>query len=184
MALRLITGPVNPVTLAEAKAQCRANDAEDDLIAIYMASAMEHIDGRNGVLGRAIATQTWELSYDAFPAGPIELPLPPLQSVTSIAYYDADGVLRTLDPTEYVVDTESDPGWVAPADSWPATYDTLNAVRIRFVAGYETTPAPVRAAMLLLTGELYAHREGSVEAALTRNPAVERLLFPFKVLRP
>lgn len=186
MKLRLITAATNPVTLAEAKTHLRADDgtAEDSVIEVYLAAALAHVDGRDGILGRAVAEQTWEVSYDAFPDDAIVLPLPPLRSVTSIVYDDADGVEQTLAPAAYLVDTASEPGRVTPVDEWPATADTPGAVRVTFVAGYATTPAAIKAAILLLVGDLYAHREAAIDSKLAENPSVNRLLFPYRMLTP
>jgi len=191
MNLKLITAPaVEPVDLTLAKAHCRVtNSAEDTLLTHYIEAARLTVDGRAGVLGRALITQTWELVLDCFPSEFIRLPLPPLQSVTSIKYLDPDGVEQTLDSARYLVDNASQPGGVVvDADGWPATDDTANAVRIRFVAGYGATaasvPAPIRSAILLTVGDLYENRQGQQKDALNGNPAVDSLLWPYRMLTP
>ena len=45
----------------------------------------------------------------------------------------------------------------------------------------DTAPAPVKAATLLLVGDLYANREALVERPLSKNPTFERLLNPYRV---
>lgn len=44
-----------------------------------------------------------------------------------------------------------------------------------------TAPAPVKAAGLLLVGDLYSNREALVERPLSKNPTFERLLNPYRV---
>ena len=44
-----------------------------------------------------------------------------------------------------------------------------------------TAPAPVKAACLLLVGDLYSNREALVERPLSKNPTFERLLNPYRV---
>lgn len=44
-----------------------------------------------------------------------------------------------------------------------------------------TAPAPVKAACLLLVGDLYSNREALVERPLSKNPTFERLLQPYRV---
>lgn len=44
-----------------------------------------------------------------------------------------------------------------------------------------TAPAPVKAAALLLVGDLYSNREALVERPLSKNPTFERLLNPYRV---
>lgn len=41
-------------------------------------------------------------------------------------------------------------------------------------------PASIKAAALLYIGELYENREGSTEIELKENPAVMRLLYPYR----
>lgn len=186
-ALRLIVAPTEtPVTLAEAKTHLRiTDDAEDAIVALYLAAAVANIDGKLGRLGRALVTQTWELVCDRLPYGAIELPLGPLQSVVSIKYRDASGDEQTLPPSYYAVDTASDPGRVSPIGNWPAT---TGEVVIRYVAGYgglASVPAAIKAAILLMVGDLYENRETSIVGA-TRvdNPTVDSLLFPYRRLTP
>lgn len=186
MALQRIAAPAaEPVSLAEAKVHLRViHDAEDASISRMIRAAREHLDGRDGILGRALVTQTWELVMDSFPVGPIQIPLPPLQSITSVKYLDADGQEQTLATSDYVVDVASEPGWIAPVDVWPVTFDTVNAVRIRFVAGYgdaSAVPAALAQAILLAVGDLWANRQTGVDRPLTQNPAFDSLVFPYRV---
>ena len=45
----------------------------------------------------------------------------------------------------------------------------------------DTAPAPVKAAAMLLVGDLYSNREALVERPLSKNPTFERLLNPYRV---
>lgn len=166
MALKLKTPPaVDPVTLAEAKAYCRVDHADDDvLIASLIKAATAHCDGNRGVLGRAIINQEWELYYDAFPAEALKIPLGPLVAVTSVEYaHPATGVMTVWPSANYEVDLASWEGWIVPVDQWPDTKDTINAVRITFTAGHGSTasaaPADIKQAILTLVAHWYAHRE-------------------------
>lgn len=190
MTLKLITAPTSePVTVTDAKAHLNVIGSDQDtLITAYTAAARQHLDGRDGILGRALMPQTWELVLDAFPCGAVRIPLPPLQSVTSIKYLDAAGVEQTLSTSAYAVDADGEPGWVSPVSTWPQTFPTINAVRIRFVAGYadETAvPKGLWAAILLMVGDLYENREavtGDARAAYVDNPTVDRLIAPYRML--
>ena len=46
----------------------------------------------------------------------------------------------------------------------------------------DTAPAPIKAAALLLVGDLYANREAQTERVLYANSAFERLLNPYRVM--
>lgn len=98
-------------------------------------------------IGRALITQTWEVALDNFPAsGPIKLPMPRLESVKHVKFFDAAGVLQTLHPDDYLADTKSEPGRLmsAPGVTWPATQSQrVNAVEIQYVCGYGPTEADV-----------------------------------------
>lgn len=168
-----------PVTLEEAKAHLRIDyDAEDALITSYIAVAREHCEV---VTGLALAPATWEARLDAFPAGAIELPYPPLVEVESVRYVDAGGDEVQLDAGAYKVDTLIMPGTMAPVDRWPDGRD----VRIRYRAGYEggKIPHAARQAILLLVGHWHAHREAVVTGTTaTEVPlAVDRLLWGIRL---
>jgi uncharacterized phiE125 gp8 family phage protein len=198
MSLVLITAPaVEPITLVEARAHLRITadgspptHADDDYVTALIQAARQHLDGKDGWLNRALITQTWELVLDEFPDQEIRIPLPPLQSITSIKYDDADGVEQTVDPANYVVDTKAQPGWVVPVStySWPSTMDTINAVRVRFAAGYgaagTNVPMPIRQAMLLLVGAWYQSRESVVIGTIVNElpMAVDALLAPYRTM--
>src|SRR5437868_862664 len=97
------------VTLDEVKAHMRMEgiDDRDDTLQAHLETAIAALDGYAGRLGRALAPQTWTLYLDAFPRcgmsaasaalhTAIKLPLPPLVSVTSVAYVDSAGATQTL----------------------------------------------------------------------------------------
>ncbi len=136
--------------------------------------------------GRSLITQTWDMDLDRFPAWAIEVPRPRLLSVESIKHVDTDGVLRTLDASGYRVDAKREPGRITPAygEVWPATRAVMNAVTVRFKAGYgdeaETVPADIRQALLLIVGRHYAHREDVRDGM----PASELPLGAQHLLRP
>jgi uncharacterized phiE125 gp8 family phage protein len=160
MSVAIITPPATfPVTLAEAKEHLHVDHTEEDaLIQAYIAAATSHAEV---FTGRAFMTQTLELVIDSF-VNEIEIPRPPLQAVVSIVYDDAAGVSQALsENTDYAVDNVSEPGWVVAINGeWPATIDAINAVRIRYIAGYAAGPtSDIKAAILLTVGSLYAFRE-------------------------
>ncbi len=195
----LITPPaVAVVTLAEAKAHLRVDHADDDaLIGGMIAAATGHLDpAGGGWLGRALRPQTWELRLDFFPYGAILLPYPPLISVDSVTYDDDDGVEQELVAgTGYRVFAGG--AWNARIEpvyggAWPSVRCDRDAVRIRYVSGYppageetpDGLPAAITAAVLLMVGDLYAHRETVADGAPAKVPVsatVDALLAPFRV---
>lgn len=167
---KLITAPTEePITLADAKLHMRVDfDIDDPLIESYITASRQWAE--LGFTKRAFVTQTWDFYLDAFPVGTIiEVPYPPLQSVTEIVYTDENGTDTTFPPSQYVVDTISEPGRISLAANvycWPTVcLQPINGVRIRFVAGYgaaKDVPRQIRNALLLLVADLYEHRENSV----------------------
>jgi uncharacterized phiE125 gp8 family phage protein len=166
MALKLVTGPtVEPVSLEEAKLHLRVDVTDDDnRIRELIRTARADVET---MCLHALITQTWDLFMDEFPGDDqIELPLPPLQSVTGV-YYTPEGASEaTFAATNYTVDTYNVPGKMVlkSTASWPAdTLEVVNGVRIRFVCGFGADgsyvdPRAVQA-MMLLIGHYYEHRE-------------------------
>lgn len=190
MGLRLITPPAPVFSLAEAKAFLRFLDNdEDDLIEGFVESATGYVEQ---YLGRALMDQTWELVLDGFPNtttnpsgvavhGEIKIPKPPLIEVVSVKYFDVDGFEQTVASTEYFVDNTTRPyGWVVPqggALAWPSTLDAINAVTIRFRAGYldnssppaENIPRDIKLAIQLAVGAYFENRQQTVVGTIANR---------------
>lgn len=175
---RTVEPAVEPLTLAEAKAQARITDTQSDNVLLsYIKTAR---DAAEQSLGRGLVTQTWQAGLPDF-ADVIWLPMAaPLQSVTSVTYYDSDGTLQTLATSYYTVDTLSRPGRIVRAANqcWPAVQcDRLDsAVLITYVVGW-TTPAlvPERIKQGLRTYVTYldADRDGLTAQAQAALDAAE-----------
>jgi uncharacterized phiE125 gp8 family phage protein len=175
LTYRVITPPViEPVTLTEAKAQCRVDITDDDtFLTDLIGRARETIEKMNW---RAFLTQTIELWLEEWPHDDeIELPAPPLQSVTSIVYYDVDDVAHTLSATVYFVDVISEPGQVhlKHNQTWPIlTLRDYNAICVTYKAGWAAAadvPKSIKQAVLLLVGHWYENREASIVGAIARE---------------
>lgn len=201
-ALYLITAPADVVvSLADMKKHLRveADDTDDDdLIEAFTEACTEHLDGRDGYLGRALTDQTWELRLSWFPVGYreyIRIPLPPLIELVSVKYIDTDGNEQTFDSSNYHVTGVGDRGtlrlrsgkcWPALGVGWP------EPAIIRFRAGYLDSgnspptinvPAPIIAAIKLFTANLYENRQTIVigQTAIELPWAREALLRSYRV---
>lgn len=190
MALSLVTAPATePITVAEAKLHLRVDGADEDLlIQSLIAAARAYAEA---FTHRALITQTWDLKLGAFPCGDIWLPKPPVSSVTSISYVDANGDTQTWASSNYTADLPSGPearmGRITPAYSvsYPTTRDVVNAVTVRFVCGYgaaSAVPDAIRHAMRMMVAHWYEQREpvniGNITTVLPMT--VESLLWPYK----
>jgi uncharacterized phiE125 gp8 family phage protein len=165
-----------------------AAGVEDDLLTRLITAAREDCEDFQR---RAYITRTYELWLDAWPDGDrIEIPMPILQAVNSVTYYDTNGDDYDLtEDDDFIVDTENEPGQVVLAygKAWPSiTLRPVNGICIEFDAGYGAAaadvPAAVKQAMLLLIGHLYENREAVTEKSTGVLPmAVESLLWKNRV---
>jgi uncharacterized phiE125 gp8 family phage protein len=173
-----------PLTTDAMKLHLRVDhDSDDDLIdqLILAATAWcEEFQGRTYVnRSRTMVLDKWETL--------IRPPYPPLVSVDSIQYVDTAGSTQTLDSSYYRVDTTNQPGRITEAYgmSWPDIRAVTNAVTITYTAGYGAAadvPDQVKAAIKLLVGHWYEHREAVAEISLNKAPmAVEDLLWTDRI---
>lgn len=198
MGLTLVTPPaLDPVSLAEARAQCRvANPDDDGLLAGYVLAARHYAETYTR---RAFVSQAWELTLDyswpterigGYWSYRITLPRPPVSSVASITYVDQLGVTQTLAADQYrVAKVETGETVIEPAYGviWPGVREQLATITVRFTAGYGASPGdipePIRQAMLLLIAHWYENREtvnvGNITSELPFTTAA--LLAPYRV---
>lgn len=144
---------------------------EDSILAEYIDAATEFAEQYQN---RCLRSSTWQASYDAFP-DEFLLPIPPLVSVSSIAYLDTEGASQTLSSSVYTVDAISQPARVALkySQTWPSTYDQINAVTVTFVAGYASAslvPARTRQAIRMIAAHWFINREAVAEKSMANVP--------------
>lgn len=183
----LVTPPTSePISVEDAKVHLRVTGYDEDaLIDRCIAGARSRAED---YLRRAMSTQTWRYVQDEW-SDLIRLPMAPLQSVTSVKYYDASGDQQTLATSVYLVDVFSEPGTIqlAPNQSWPALQPgRRSAVEVTYVVGYASVAAIPRAVLdgiyLLLT-QGYERRGDDADrpAGALQHPAAEALLAPHRV---
>lgn len=194
---RISTAPTSePITLAEAKEHLVVDFTDDDtLITSMIAAARNYCEEYTN---RAFMPQTVTQVTDCFPPvdafrnphGSIRLYRSPAASLTSITYFDADNEEQTLtvsgSSAEVILDKVAQPATVSPhgvnlPDGWPSTYHRPDAVTLVYVCGWASAgdvPPAIKAAILLMVGEMYERRENFVKKLPT---AVEHLLAPWVV---
>lgn len=184
---RLVTAPtVEPFTSQDEslRAHLRLDHHDDDaLIEDYIRAARVHLEDIANIV---VMQQTWEMVLPCFQSEitirkrpiPWEVDLGSglASSILSVKYTDSAGVLQTVPTADYQVDC----GFLArirpgPGLFWPISrLNDINAVVVRFVAGYGTTPDDVNpavmAAMRLHIGHLYEHRESVANGNLVNMP--------------
>lgn len=173
------TAPVvEPVSLAEAKAQCRVDGTDEDAyIASLISTAREYVEN---VLDLSLITQVWEARYDTFPLWEIILPRPPMQTGTvTVIYRDEGGVSRTITSAAnaFQVDAFATPGRIYPnyEGVWPAVRGDENSVTVRWTAGYGASggnvPQTVKSLIMLLVAHWFEMRQ-PVVAGYSQVPPV------------
>lgn len=160
----------------EARDACQSLYSGDDARLLQLIhAAVAYIDGSDGVLGRAIMPQQWRMSV-TFPGIEVDIPLPPLIDVVSVAVATSDAPAALL-ANGYTI-TGQNPGTLTlPGPSY-------SICDIIFECGYTEVPENLRLAILMLVRHWYDH-PGIVEVgriAMHALPmAVDSLLAPFKV---
>jgi uncharacterized phiE125 gp8 family phage protein len=187
-AILLDPPAAEPVTLAEAKEFLRlSHDDDDATVAALIAAARGQVEARTR---RALITQGWRLTRDVWPAsGAIPILPVPLQAVTAVDVYGADGLLRMLDVDAFAVDAAAAPALLQFAKAAPpAPGRPYGGIEIDIVAGYgdeaDAVPQPLRQAVRLLVAHWYENRRIVAASGETAQlPAsVAALIAPFRVL--
>lgn len=166
MRIELVTAPsTEPVTVDHAKTFLRVVSADENaLVATLVTAARRHTEE---VTGYALGVQTRRLVLDRFPAGCIlPLPCPPLATVTSIVYLDANGAQQTMPTDDYEVHTACTPGAVYAPGGWPSTSGRPGSVRVTFTCGYAAVPEPLTVAIRQMVSHWYDNRT-AVEVGVT-----------------
>ena len=151
-AVRTLTPAPACLSLTAAKAHLAVtHDADDELIADLVTDAQAAVEAAADV---RIGRQTVEVTFAAFPAGPVAFPAGPLLAVTAFEADGPDGRPAALPATVVV----ADPAAIHAAGSgWPATAGRPDAVRITADVGLEDS-ALARRAVKLLVGAWYEGR--------------------------
>lgn len=194
MSLKIITPPTTEIVTVDEAVQFMRVDspsaAEEALIETMITAARKWCEE---YLRRAIGVQTLELILDEFPSlgNQAILLRPPVVSVTSVKYIDADGDEQTMvEDVDYYLAKDSEPGEIRPVAYWPYSLNTADAVRVRYQAGYcadespilsEILPETIRTAILMQVADLYNNREAQVEKPLSVNQTLERLLSMYRL---
>ena len=183
-----VPGPVTaPVSLEEVREHLRVDHTvEDRTLKLYVDAATGYLEGPAGILGRLLMTQSWRQAYPGF-SDPILIPvgLQPVQSVTSIKYFDASNVEIILSSATYrLVHTVyrvpidvliGENWWIERVDktmAWPITMARDDAVTVEVVVGdgSSTIAAPIKKAMLDLIGHWYNQRETASTSTFSEVP--------------
>lgn len=176
------TGPsIEPVTATELDTHLRGDGVlvseEGSFLETLITAAREYVEE---FTRRALITQSWTLVMDSWPtvkselgwwdgvregsitqgqAGSVELPIGPLQSITSVTTYDDDNTSTVFSSSNYFTDTNATPGQLIlnTGVTWPVFTRTRNGIEIVYVAGYGSNATDVPGALRMAVRQLAAH---------------------------
>lgn len=189
MGLTQTSAPATePVTRAEAKLHLKVDFTDDDdLIDGLIAGARQMAEAYTQ---RQFITATYTQTYSDFPGGYgiIQLERTPLDSISSITYYDTNGTQQTLSTDVYESVSNDTCAFVVlkPGQTWPSVQsDKYEAVTVAYTAGYgaATTdvPATARNGILRLVADMY-HNRGDED--INTHQTAMALLDTVSVRRP
>lgn len=187
------------ISTADMKTFLRVDtDADDAVIAAYVSTATEAV---KQYLRLAVLTETFVFKADGFSVlgaddrmlslGPgvhtasvpyilgggetLDVPFPPLQSVTSIVTYDRGNNASTYSNTKYQVDLQSGRIYLNEGEVWPSDLRAQDAVQVTYVAGYGSgsIPDPILQAIRSYVEQLYDGCEGM-------TAEIKRMLSPYR----
>jgi len=175
---------VEPVSLTELKDHLRIETADDDtylnqLITVARASCETYTS-------RSLITQEWTMLMTNYPAKQyIPLGYGPIQSITSITSYLADGTTEVMDNTTYYLTDTNMNGKAALNynESWDSyTMRPINNVEVVFVGGYGLTgaevPAPLRQGIIAYAAYMYECNDTESEMP----DVVKSLWSPYRII--
>ena len=179
-----------PITLSALQEHLRVDDSSTTLIlSSYLRAGREHVENATR---RVLMTQT--LTYGLDGDWPIvnglqriELPVQPVQSVTSITYVDASGNTTTLGTDQYALrhTGPNNVAYIEPAYGvqWPAVRNQSQAITVAFVAGYTSAsaiPESLKTAIVLHAELLFDRNPVSKESL---ESARDSLMASYRVVR-
>lgn len=164
------------------RAFLRVDDSEEDtLITSLVQSAIASLDGREGLLGRAIVSQTWRLDcvgpVVGIRAGIIRLRLGNVLTISSVTSL----INGSSTPwTGFQLQHDEIGAYVEPQESqsWPSYDQRDDAISVTFTAGYgaaSAVPETVKHAIKVLAAARYHNRESAVYP-----PGFLQLIAPFR----
>ncbi len=152
-----------PVATSDVKHYARIDTTADDVLVAALTSAARRMVQQEQ--HRQLIQQTLVLWADGWPnSASLQMPRPPLSSVTSVQYVAANTAdstsLTTMPSSDYLVDANQTPGRISlrPTGSWPDIAAVPNAIKVTYVAGTTSIPDPTALAIKMLATHLYEHR--------------------------
>ena len=192
-----------PITLAEAKSYLRIDSSGDDALITSLISTARKLCEEH--TQRAFMSQTLQLFLDnlddidnplweGMRTGPylnyyknyIDLPMPPVVSVTHVKTFDDDDNATTFSSSNYYVDNAKQPARIVlrTGETFPTALRVANAIEVQYVVGYSSAsavPEPIKFAIYQVLTYLYEHRGDMYEGKTSLPATATKLLAPYVV---
>lgn len=190
---------VEPITNSDVKLYARIDgSSENNLIDAFIAAVREATEK---FLGRALINQTItvsmdEFSYSSYSNAPlylhtgnqgeiIELPRPPLVSVTEVRTVDEDDNPTVYDSDNYYIRTNPDPGQLVLkfGATPPINTDRFHGgYEIEYIAGYGASgnfvPDAINLGMIMWVADVYENR-----VPISEPPGiVKTIMAPYRII--
>jgi uncharacterized phiE125 gp8 family phage protein len=171
-----------PITLTELKVHLDIQrDDQDAMLTGFIAAAREWVENATGLI---LAPRAVTQAFNGF--GTLVLHAWPIAALPEleVKYTDAGGITQTVTDARLALGRR--PATVLPAfgAAWPT--HSGEEVIVSVAAGYvspDDVPAALKAAMLLICGSLYMHREDAVVGvSYTPTRTVEMLCAPYRMV--
>ncbi len=148
-----------PVSVSQLKDHLNVaqnDNTQDAKIEQLIRAAQERLERD---IDRILIAGTFLMNGPCF-SNPLRINLKPVTNVLSVKYYDTDGTLQTLDPTEYRYIASSQEIVPAINGMFPTVMQHLpDGVQVEFAAGYGTDedciPRMLQAAIELCVGKWF-----------------------------
>lgn len=163
---RVTDAATEPISLTEAKEHLKVDTSADDTyITALITAARTYCEN---YCERSFITQTWKAYLEDL-SGDIHLQYGDVISVTTVEYYDADGVLQTVSSSNYNVSGDI----IRPVDSWEETNtDYAESAVVTYTAGYGAdeadVPEAINLAIKVMIGHWYETRQEVIVGQVPR----------------
>jgi uncharacterized phiE125 gp8 family phage protein len=179
---RSVAPAAAPIALADAKSYLRVDhDDDDNDIQRFINAAISHLDGsgleRDGLLGKALISQSWILEAERPHHGRIIIEYGRVQTITSVEVMTS-GAYVAWDSQNFRLGFRDGDAFVTPVSgqTFPPHDHREDAFRVTYVAGYgdaaANIPSNLIEAMLLHIGHLYENRGAVIVEARGQAYAV------------
>lgn len=178
-AWKVITQPaIEPITVDELKLFARIDGSDEDTLLGGFIEAVRV--GAENYLGRALIEQSIRMVMDWWPSIIVELPQPPLISITKVVTIDEDETETIYNSTNYYEQVEAIPGLLILKRGVTEPQNTsrdYGGFAIDYKAGYGNdathVPSAIKEALKLWATALYENRAITTEPPPEARPLLD-----------